>query len=433
MPACDPLIGTGSTCCPSSNGQTIDSLTMHNLPTEDIDIVSIATKGSPLLSIIATSARKRIDGTYSSEFSIRERFWTHGMEYKFKEYDDFSEFFTLAAPAAAAATVLTLTSNAGIVVGQIMINSITGEQVRVTAVDTVGGTDITVQRGFGTTVAAAMLAGETIMLVSVALGCGCVGTDDVAVTARDQNNYFQKLVTTLRSTDCLNFINNDIANISIMDAPGLAQGKLFFVAHKALEHAKQFEKALLYSQKNWDATSSIGTPEGIHQLTLRSGNVADISAAPTLANLTAALTPVFKHGNPDMRYLLIGENVDPVLYSIIEAYKLQQHGCCDMAFDGIDMSFTEIKLIGGQRIRVVRHPYMGIGTPLANFGLVLDPTQLKLVYSLGQDLMGQKVDGTTKLVKVDNESNYACQVYNMVTYFSLHNGNAQAHGIIKFA
>ncbi len=261
------------------------------IPQGDYDIVSVATKGCPLLAVIAAAGRQRLDGAYVSPLGIGEKFWPKGTTYVFKEVGEFTSFFTANATHNTSVTTITLVSTAGIVPGAILQNIVTNEQVRVTSINA-NGTDLVVIRGYGTTAAAAWAAAQGVILVSVSTAYGSVGSVSLEETATERTNYFQKITTTIKQTDLDNFLQTELSGLQWEN---VGDTRNIWVNRKMLEHAKQIEKALLLSQKYWDAGTSTGTPEGIIELAKRnSGGVSNISSGATLVAFIAAIKSLFK-------------------------------------------------------------------------------------------------------------------------------------------
>lgn len=393
----------------------------------DIDVVSIVTEGCPLLSVIATQARKRLNGEYSTEMNpLRERFWTRGYTYLFKEYGDYSEFFEIDGQQLVADGTIEFISTAGIVKGQIMQNVRTGEQFRVTAVSS--ATVCTVTRAYGTVAAAQMEDNDAVILISVSTSYGTTGQDEVKKEAVDQTNYLQKITTSFSRDDLDDFSNNELDNMTWENAQKVAD---MFVFEKTIEHAKQIEKALLFSQKKWESATKSGTMEGLIRAAIRGGNVDDISIAPTLANFTDAVKDCFKNGSSTMKYVLIGEDVEAVLTNMIELFKVQSAAQDPYMIEGVNLRFTQIMFGGGQTLRIIRHPYMTTESGYGGHALVIDPTMIKIVYGKGKDAQGKLIDGKTRLEFIGSESNYSIQKFDIVTYITLHNANASAHALIQ--
>lgn len=402
-----------------------DTFKYLEIPQGDFDIVSVATKGCPLLGVIAAGGRQRLDGAYVTPFGVGEKFWPKGTEYAFKEYGEFTSFFTANAIHNTVVTTITLVSTVGIVPGAILQNIVTNEQVRVTTVT--NATDLVVIRGYGTTAAGAWAAAQGVVLVSVSTAYGAVGAVSLEKSATPRTNYFQKITTTIIRTDMDNFLQNELSNLQWENAGNTRD---IWVNDKMLEHAKQIEKALLLSQKFWDAGTSTGSPEGVIELAKRnSGGVSNISGGPTLVAFVAAIKSLFKAGDPQTRYVLYGEDCASVLAAMVSTFQTEKADI--MPIDGVDLRFTQLTLVGGQVLRFMQHPYMETQSGYGGYAVALDPKELKIVWSEGQTVMGEPLKGTTRITRVDNLSNYSNEQFDIVSYFSLHGANKEAHRLIR--
>lgn len=405
---------------------TIDSFKASLVVTGDVDVISIVTEGCPLLTVIAQSSRQRINGAYTG-MGMRERFWTRGYTFFFKEVGDYPEYFTVNGGINSSATTLVVDDTDGLVKGSVLLNPTSGEMIRVSAT-VASATDVTITRAFGTVVAASVADDEVLYLISVSTDFGAVGTNEVNKEAVEQTNYFEKITTTFTRDDLENFSVDPLYEMKWENAQKVAD---MFVNDKLIEHAKQIEKSLLFSQKKWDSVNKIGKMEGLIRLAIRGGINEDISTAPTLSNFIDTVKETYKAGSSTIKYALVGEDCESVLMNMIEAYKIENHGIANYALDGVNLTFKEIILPAGQIIRLIRHPYMTTESGYGGHVLIIDPTQLELVYMKGRDAEGRPVDGMTRLEKVTSESNYATQQFDIVTYISLKNANASSHGLVQ--
>lgn len=400
----------------------IDSFSSTQIVAADIDVVSVVTEGCPLLTLIATQARERINGSYSA-IGTRERFWTRWQDYFHKEYGEYARTVQING-AKTTETTLVLDSTVGLVVGQVLLNKTSGEMMRVTGIT--DATTITVKRAFGTVSIANIADNEVLAIISVSTAFGAVGVNEVRKNATTVTNYFQKITTTFFRTDLEDFTSNELQNMSWDNVQKVTD---MFVYEKTIEHATQIEYALLFGQKIKDAAGNqLG---GVIRLALSGSALSDISSAPTLSNLIAAIKPTYKYGSSTMKYLLVGEDCDAALSNMIELFKVQQHGIQNYSVNGVDLTFTELTLVAGQKVRIVYHPYMTSTTGYGGHALVLDPSVLKIVWMKGKTYDGKEVNGTTRIEPVN--PTYANAQYDIVSYVTLHDAVAKAHGLIKLA
>lgn len=401
-----------------------DSLKFSQLPTGDVDIVNIGKTGSPLLSVIAGMGRKTLQGEFQG-YGLREKFWTKGTTYTFFEYDDYPTVFQInGAVASAVTTTVTLDSTAGLVTGSLLINVTTNEQYRVSSITSATVVELT--RGFGSVAAANIGDDQVLILVSTSTAYGVTGVDGVELTPAEQTNFFTKVTRTIKRTDLENFIQNELTDLSWQNVD---DKRKVWLNREFIEHARQIERAVLFSQKKWDSTNRIGAVEGLYRMAVRGGNSSDISGGPTLALLTAALAPLYLRGDPAARYGFYGSSCNSVIQTMLATY--QTNGGAYKVGE-LNLSFNKLTLTGGQVIYLMQHPMMDASSGLAGKLLVLDPTQLKMVYSKGQDISGKPLNGTTQMFRLPTSS-YAQEQHDIVTYFTLHNANSKAHGIVTLA
>lgn len=76
---------------------------------------------------------------------------------------------------------------------------------------------------------------------------------------------------------------------------------------------------------------------------------------------------------------------------------------------------------------------MDTNTGLNGYMLVLDPSQIKVVYQTGKDINGKALTGKTQVIPNVSVSTYAEITIDIVTRVSLMNANAKAHSYIKLA
>lgn len=403
----------------------VELLQFSQFPTDDVDIVNVGKTGSPLLSVIAGMGRKTLNGEFSG-YGLREKFWTKGTTYTFYEYDDYPTLFQVnGAVASTSTTTVTFDSTAGMVRGSVLINTLTNEQFRVTSITSATVAELT--RGFGTVAAANIADNSPFILVATSTAYGSTGQDGVELTPTAQTNYFTKVTRTIKRTDLENFVQNELSDLNWENVD---EKKNVWINREYQEHARQIERAILFSQKKWDATNRIGAVEGLYRMAIRGGNTGDISAGPTLALLTANLAPLYLRGDAKVRYGFYGSSCNAVLQALIQTHQQYQGGAYKVG--ELNLTFNKITLTGGQELYLIQHPMMDSTSGLAGKLLVIDPTQLKLVYSKGQDFLGKPLNGTTQMFPLPNSS-YAEQSWDIVTYFSLHNANSQAHGVLTLA
>jgi len=389
------------------------------IPTGDFDVISIKDNGSPLLSILTLPGRTmEEDGTYSKEFGMQEKSWSGGITFKWDEEDDFVRFYQLdGAIADGTTTTIGLDSNVGINVNMVFIVPTTGEQMKVTAVDNSGGTDITVLRGFGTTAAAAIADNAYIMRTSSAFATGEAGTEDYNVTVVPVTNYIQKFITPITSNDCTNFIAEN---------PNLPENHRHWFLNKVRDHRKDIEFAFMFGQKKLSSDGKTGTTEGLIEYARRSGNIGDIHTTPTAIGFEDAIRDIFRSGDATMRYAFAGTRARALLGSLFVSRIRQMNNV-----DFVSLRFSELELSTGQVIRFMTHALMDDRSGYAGYVVLFDPSQLKMVYPTGYLASGESVNGKTANHYRADVSNHATQRWDIVSFYGLQGANAGTAALVR--
>lgn len=381
----------------------------------EVDVVSIAPEGSPLYTILAMPGREAtVEGSYDV-IGLNEGVWSNGHKWFGKELGENVKTFTVNGAVASTTTeTLVLDSTAGLIVDAVLRIKETGEQVKVKSI--ASATSLDVSRGFGTVAAANVPDNATLSFVSTSVASGVASVGTVAVEATEVDNEIQKIVTTATQTDYEDFIRK---------YPGEKQKLGGFLKMTMREHAKRIERAMLLSQKKYDATTKSGTMEGVLELVKRSGNVANLSAGFTRAQLVAALRAPFATGNTQVRYALCGADaLDKVALSF-DADRIAND-----KIENTSLKFSRIELPGGEEIRFVRHPEMTAYNGLNLSIIEIDPTQIGVIYGKGEGLEGEAISGKTRVIPNTAVSTYASKVVDIVTYVTLASHNASSHGYI---
>ncbi len=198
--------------------------------------------------------------------------------------------------------------------------------------------------------------------------------------------------------------------------------------HSLREHGKRIEYAMLLSQKKYDSTNKQGTMEGVYELAKRSGNYADLSGGLTKTNLFAGLRNAFRYGDSRVKYAFCGATaLDKI------ALLFDTNFNANDKIENTTFKFSSLTLPGGEEIRFIRHPYMTTETGLDGYLILVDPSVIRVVYATGQSVNGASVSGKTRVIPNGSRTNYANTVIDIVTYITLANFNAKAHGYLKIA
>jgi len=398
---------------------TIDSRaeSLAAIDYSEVDVVSVAQEWTPLYTALSMPWRTaQPDGTYSEAW-LWETYWKNGHKLFFKEIWENTRLFQLnGAIANVGVTTFTFDSTDWLIPNAILSFKSTWEQVKVVSIT--NATQAVVVRSFGTTTGGAIADDATCYFISTSLPAGMASTDAVTVDAVEIDNEMQKIVTTVKQSDYVDYLYQ---NPNVNDKLG------GYLKSQINEHGKRIELAMLLSQKKYDATLKQGTMEWINELVKRSGNYDDLSAGVTKANLVAALGKPFKYGNPQYRTAFCGATaLDKVALLFEDRLNVG-------SIENSKLNFKSLSLPGWETIKFVRHRDMNTNTGLEWHMIVIDPTQIKVVYQTGRDLNGKTLTGKTQVIPNTSVSTYAEITVDIVTRLSLMNANARAHSLLKLA
>jgi len=381
-----------------------------------VDVVSIEPQGTPLYSVLAMPGREQTaEGTYDT-MGLGESVWPNGYTWSGKEMDENVKVFTVnGAIASTTEETFVVDSTEGLIANAVLRIKETEEQIRVISVT--DGTTFEGKRAVGTTAAANVPNDATLFFVATSVAEGVASVDAIGVEATEVTNYIQKIVSTAKQTDFMDFVRQN---------PNVKKKGLGFLKRTLREHAKRIERAMLLSQKSFDTSTKQGTMEGVLELAKRSGNVSNISSALTKKNFVAALQKPFAYGNRAVKYAICGADALTEAMALFDADKVYND-----KLEVADLSFSKVVLPGGEEVRFIRHPDMTSANGLNGKMIILDPDYVKVVYGKGEDLESKPVDGKTRVIKNTAVSNYAQVTVDIVTYVTLGNNNARAHGIVQ--
>jgi len=201
----------------------------------ELEVISIAKGRTPFLHTL-TNLGRGLNGDNYKTMGVNEKTTSNFPEHKWKERDEFNDFFDVAADALVGATTLVFTSTAGLYAGLLLRNTTTNEQVRITSITNT--TTIEVQRAVGTVAAVAVTAAtDNFIVLSSASEKGQASLNSFYVANQDRSNYFQKFLTTSSEED-FDILSNKIG------------GGEQVITEKSVQHALEIEKAMLFGQKS---------------------------------------------------------------------------------------------------------------------------------------------------------------------------------------
>lgn len=334
------------------------------------------------------------------------------------EQDEEAKIFTLNGAMTNVATTMILVSTVGLLPGQILRINETNENVRVTSVDS--ATNLTIVRGQGSIAgtAVAVAAGKITML-GLAATAGFSNPDAVGSVGGAKSNNIQKFVNSV-----------DISDFNQLSAKAGGDKKKFIMEHMArarAEHMMQMETAVLYGQKSTGTVS--GQPyyqtQGVFDV-CRTGWTSDISATLTRIKLDEALSTPMNYGSTT-KILLCGTRVKSAISDLF--YK-DQVRTTTLTGDNLNLQVEKVTVNGGEYY-MIQHPYMDTNRGMEKYAAIVDVENFKLVYPTGVDINGKAYTGKTRFEYLANQSNYARQRGDWVTYLGTKITNPNAHGFIK--
>lgn len=385
----------------------------------EVDVVSTAQEWTPLYTVLSMPWRTaQPDGTYS-EFWAGESFWKNGHKLFFKEVGQNTRVFQLnGAIGDGTTTTFVFDSTVGMIANAILKFPSTEEQVRVASIT--NATTAEVVRWYGTVAAWAIANDATCYFISTTLAAGQASVDAVTVDAVEVDNEMQKIVTTIKQTDYVDYL---------LQNPNVKEKLGGYLKTQIQEHGKRIELAMLLSQKKYDSSLKQWTMEWVLELVKRSGNYDDLSGWLTKANLTTALSKPFKYGSTQKRTAFCGWTALNKVALLFDSTSVLVAG----KIENSSLKFSSLELPGGEVVEFVRHRDMNTSTWLEGHMIVLDGVQIKVVYQTWEDLNGKTLTGKTQVIPNTATSTYAETVIDIVTRVSLMNANSKAHGLIKLA
>jgi len=381
----------------------------------ELEVISIAKGRTPFLHTLTNLGRGLNGGNYKT-MGVNEKTTSNFPEHKWKERDEFNDFFDVAADALVGATTLVFTSTAGLYAGLLLRNTTTNEQVRITSITNT--TTIEVQRAVGTVAAVAVTAAtDNFIVLSSASEKGQASLNSFYVANQDRSNYFQKFLTTSSEED-FDILSNKIG------------GGEQVITEKSVQHALEIEKAMLFGQKSagTDPTSwkAYYTMEGLIENAKRWWT-NDISGALSRTTLEEALQTPLKYTKDGSykKIAICGSKVRGAIGNLFEN-RLQTTQIKD-----IDLTFQSIKINQWEFI-FIDHPMLDAASGYEDIMFVVDPSFLKVIYPTGTNpISNVGFNGKTRLIVNQANKTFAYEEFSLVTYMTMENTNSNAFAAIK--
>lgn len=408
---------TTTQAAPASTTLDAEYASLAAYDNSEVELYDIAKGGTPFYSTLTNLGRQLNDGDYEniglneSNVLMSNNFPT----YTFLEQDEKQEYYSCPLGATAVNTTISLLSTAGIIVGDIIQSVTTNEQMRVTAVT--NATDIVVTRGFGTVAALAIPAATVFRLISNSIAAGVAGNGTSGEVAVSKTNYFQKITTTISTTD--------FENMTPKFGGSKADQIKRTMKRKVIEQATKLEKALLFGQAK-AVTGGVAHMGGMLDAASL-GWTDDISGALTRLTFEQALSNPLRYTKAGRakKIAFVGTEVMSAISNLFYAAQVRTEN-----IQRLDLTVQNISINNGE-IMFVQHPFMDSSSGYSKYALVVDPSYVRMVYPTGVDLNGRTFDGKTKFYYLADQSNYSVQKGDWVTYATLEVANSNAHGLFK--
>ena len=408
---------TTSQAAPASTTLDAEYASLAAYDNSEVELYDIAKGGTPFYSTLTNLGRQLNDGDYEniglneSNVLMSNNFPT----YTFLEQDEKQEYYTATPASLIGATTITFASTAGMIARDIIQNVTTNEQMRITSVT--NATDVVVVRAFGTVAAVAVADNSIFRLISNSIGAGVAGNGTSGEVATSKTNYFQKITTTISTTD--------FENMTPKFGGTKADQIKRTMKRKVIEQATKLEKALLFGQAK-AVTGGVAHMGGMLDAASL-GWTDDISGSLTRLTLEQAFSNPLRYTKAGRakKIAFVGTEVMSVISNLFYSAQVRTEN-----IQRLDLTVQNISINNGE-IMFIQHPFMDSSSGYSKYALVVDPSYIRMVYPTGVDLNGRTFDGKTKFYYLADQSNYSVQKGDWVTYATLEVANSNAHGLFK--
>lgn len=296
----------------------------------------------------------------------------------------------LSSAALVGATTLVFPSTSGMAQYQVLHNTRTKENVRITAV--VNGTDVTVERGFGRVAAAAVNANDRWIQAGTAFPEGSNRPTARRMTTIHVPNYTQIFRNAWALTDTAR------ASMSEQGYSNVSENRSDCMAF----HSVDIESAMIWGQPKMDTTGSqpVHTTQGLADAIAQyapthvnaAGATTDYGQLATLVDF--AFESTANVGNPTSR-ILVGDATAIRVISDIGRKSGQVQIMQSQTNFG--MKFTSFQMQRGT-LDLIDHPlFNGLG--LQGYAMILDMPAVKLAYMDGRDTKPEEYNTGGKVVE----------------------------------
>jgi hypothetical protein len=395
----------------------IDTLEYYN--NSELELVAIDDFGQTVNPAYSVLVGIQTSGGKFDDAKLQEITTDNYPSYKFLEQDSVNRVYTTTASALVGATTIVFSTTVGLQRGDILRNASSNEIVRVASVTNT--TDVVVVRSTGTLDAVAAKAvanGDKFIFMGSSVPIGEAGRSAFAAPAVEKYNYIQKIVTTVALNEGDEFTAKYGANKK------LALQKYMDDMWK--EQMRSVEFVTLFGQKatGTDATTSTVwyNAEGAINTALR-GFTADISGALTVKNVIKEFGRTVPYGG-GTKLVLCGSEV------LAEFYSLFQTQIAVETIKSLDLN-VDVLTINGTKFILKEHPLMNSDSGWSKYCVIVDTSSFKPVFPTGTNMKGKNFVGKTRFEYLYDQSNYASEKGDYVSYITFRNSNARANGAIK--
>lgn len=286
-----------------------------------------------------------------------------------------------------ANTDFTIDATSGIVVGQVLLNPRTRENLRVTTVTSI--TAIVCSRAFGRVAAAALLDNDELIVVGSAFAEGSSRPIARGMTTVYVPNYTQIFRNAWAVTDTAR------ASLTEQGYGNVQENR----KDCSILHSVECESAIFFGQPSAPSgTPSVHATQGVYDAIdqYAPANTNTAAATTTFDQLVALTEPAFLYstdmGNAKERIAFCGATAMKVLNDIGHAYGQITISQAETSFG---MQFTKFKFYKGT-INLVEHPLFNSNTNLNKLMIVMELSALRLAFLNGRDTAAEEYGGTGK-------------------------------------
>jgi hypothetical protein len=297
---------------------------------------------------------------------------------------------TTTTGATDSATQIAVASSTGMLVGTVLNNLRTRENVRVTEI--IDALTVRVTRAFGRVAAATMNNADVLIAVGTAFEEGSTRPVSKRITTTYVPNYTQIFRNAWAVTDTAR------ASLAEQGYSNVAEDR----RDCAMFHSVDIESAIIWGQPKMDTSGSTpihatqGIIDAMEQYSAANTNAA--ASTTTFNQLVALCEPAFEYStdlaNPKSR---VGFGDKTAMKVLNEIGRLSGQIQINQAETSFGMKFTQFNFYKGT-INLVEHPLMN-GLQQSGMLLIMDMPALKLAYLEGRDTKSEEYGTNGKITE----------------------------------